>query len=332
MKKINIRSPYFIVIDEAGQTTSKIEIYLWNKGNPTPTIPQYTLSKKAVSTMQTSMHYNVSNYAKEYINPIAPTLVTVPTEEDVNTWCYMQVIGYSDDVAVFDEIFICLNGFNNYSGGYNQSTTNVVVPLVNEDIEVYKTNANTYINVYIESTASYVYTNNNGDYDIDNISPSVWKLPLINGANLLNNGTTIEFTINVQEICEPKYTPMTCYFINRYGGWQPITFFKAKINTFEGKSESYNLLPSSIDYNPLQGQKRVFNNDLKQKVKCNTGFVPENYSELIQDLMVSEVILLDNKPVNIITSSFEEKTSLKDKNINYEIEFEYSYNLINDVV
>ena len=48
--------------------------------------------------------------------------------------------------------------------------------------------------------------------------------------------------------------------------------------------------------------------------------------------MVSEVILLDNKPVNIVTSSFEEKTSLKDKNINYEIEFEYSYNLINDVV
>ena len=109
-------------------------------------------------------------------------------------------------------------------------------------------------------------------------------------------------------------------------------FFKAKINTFEGKSESYNLLPSSIDYNPLQGQKRVFNNDLKQKVKCNTGFVPENYSELIQDLMVSEVILLDNKPVNIITSSFEEKTSLKDKNINYEIEFEYSYGIINDVI
>ena len=110
MKKINIRSPYFIVIDEAGQTTSKIEIYLWNKGNPTPTIPQYTLSKKAVSTMQTSMHYNVSNYAKEYIKPISPSLVTVPTEEDVNTWCYMQVIGYSDDVAVFDETFICLNG------------------------------------------------------------------------------------------------------------------------------------------------------------------------------------------------------------------------------
>lgn len=330
MKKIFIRSPYFIVIDEAGQTTSKIEIYLWNKGNPTPTIPQYTLSKKAVSTMQTSMHYNVSNYAKEYIKPIAPTLVTVPTEEDVNTWCYMQVIGYSDDVAVFDETFVCLNGYTQYLDGYNQSNEQTVIPLVNTDIKLYTHTGFNYINVWLEA----------GDYDWNGndqvlftvTSEGLWKLNYDYDPYTFSVLGAPIFTISTEQLCEPKYTPITCKFINRYGGWQFLTFFKAKINTFEGKSESYNLLHQSIDYNPLQGKKRVFNNDSKQKVKCNTGFVPENYSELIQDLMVSEVILLDNKPVNIITSSFEEKTSLKDKNINYEIEFEYSYNLINDVV
>lgn len=331
MKKINIRSPYFIVIDEAGQTTSKIEIYLWNKGNPTPTIPQYTLSKKAVSTMQTSMHYNVSNYAKEYIKPIAPTLVTVPTEEDVNTWCYMRVVSYSDDVEVNDETFVCLNGYNTYSVGYNYSTTDTIVPLTNINIKALRGITVPYINVFVDSNEY------NWSGDTDNFfsatTDGMWKLPVdFDTYQFGVDGSPTDFYYYSEELCEPKYTPMTCYFINRFGGWQPITFFKAKINTFEGKSESYNLLPSSIDYNPLQGQKRVFNNDLKQKIKCNTGFVPENYSELIQDLMVSEVILLDNKPVNIITSSFEEKTSLKDKNINYEIEFEYSYNLINDVV
>lgn len=327
MKKINIRSPYFIVIDEAGQTTSKIEIYLWNKGNPTPTIPQYTLSKKAVSTMQTSMHYNISNYAKEYIKPVAPSSVTVPTEEDFYTWCYMQVIGYSDDVAVFDETFICLNGFNNYSGGHNQYKDNETIELFNGNIKIYQNQIN-YLNVFVETSPIINYNEN--EYYID--CPTLIKLPLTENVNYYSDNSGYSLEVIAEEICEPKYTPITCYFINRYGGWQPITFFKAKINTFEAKSESYNLLPSSIDYNKLQGQKRVFNNDLKQKVKCNTGFVPENYSELIQDLMVSEVILLDKKPVNIITSSFEEKTSLKDKNINYEIEFEYSYNLINDVV
>ena len=70
----------------------------------------------------------------------------------------------------------------------------------------------------------------------------------------------------------------------------------------------------------------------KQTIKCNTGWVDENYSELIQDLLLSEVVLLDNKPVIVKSQSFDIKTSLKDKNINYEIEFEFNYGLINDVV
>ena len=57
----------------------------------------------------------------------------------------------------------------------------------------------------------------------------------------------------------------------------------------------------------------------------------ENYSELITDLMLSETILLDNKPVKIKTQSSELKNSLKDKLINYEIDFEYNYDLINNV-
>ena len=42
--------------------------------------------------------------------------------------------------------------------------------------------------------------------------------------------------------------------------------------------------------------------------------------------------MLDDKPAIVKSQSFDIKTSLKDKNINYEIEFEYNYGLINDVV
>jgi hypothetical protein len=92
MKKIFIRSPYFIEIDEAAQTTgAKIEIFLWNKGTTEPTTPNYTLSKNIASTSQTLISWNVANYAKEFIKPIAPVTVSVPTEENVNTWCYMKI-------------------------------------------------------------------------------------------------------------------------------------------------------------------------------------------------------------------------------------------------
>jgi hypothetical protein len=32
----------------------------------------------------------------------------------------------------------------------------------------------------------------------------------------------------VEQICEPKYTPVRCTFQNRYGGWDAIWFFKAQ--------------------------------------------------------------------------------------------------------
>jgi hypothetical protein len=91
-------------------------------------------------------------------------------------------------------------------------------------------------------------------------------------------------------------------------------------------------LHSSIDYNVLQGQKQSFNFQGKQKIKCNTGWVDENYSELIQDLLLSEIVLLDDKPAIVKSQSADIKTHLKDKNINYEIDFEYNYGLINDVI
>jgi hypothetical protein len=69
-----------------------------------------------------------------------------------------------------------------------------------------------------------------------------------------------------------------------------------------------------------------------QSVRVNTGWVDENNSELIQDLLLSETILLDLKPVTIKTEGTELKTSLNNKMINYEMEFDFSFDLINNVV
>ncbi len=324
MKKIFIRSPYFIEVNEVDQTSAKIEIFLWNKGTTEPTIPNYTLTKNIASPLQPLIAWNVANYAKEFIKPISPTVVSVPTLEAVKTWCYMKVRRYSNDVELDDETFICLNGYTQYSGGYNQYNDNVVVPLVNNAITFQKTNSVVpYVNVFYDA----------GDYEIIDYGTltvdedAMYKIPLtenINGDDY--------FEYYSVEICEPKYTPITCTFINRFGGWQFLTFFKANSSSIDVTSKDFSMLPASIDYNVLQGQKRVFNGQGKQKIKCNTGWVDENYFELIQDLLLSETVLLNNKPVIVKSQSSDYKTNLKEKNINYEIEFEYNYGLINDVI
>ena len=341
MKKIFIRSPYFIEVDEVGQSSAKIEVYFWNKGTTEPTTPNYTFTKQVPSPTQTKLSWNISNLAQGFIKPTAPVTVSTPIEEAPETWCNMRVVSYSDDVEVLDEYYVCLNGYANYLLGYNQGTDAEVILLANENIKQYiNSGTSHYVDVYIEQLTvpmgeSMSWISDGVQYLFENTEPTVWKLPLRNGANDLNSppyGDPSNFIVNAEQLCEPKYTPIVCKFINRLGGWQFVTFFKANSQGIDVKSKDYNLLPSSINYNPLQGIKQRFNFQGTQKIKCNTGWVDENYSELIQDLMLSEVVLLDNKPAIVKSQSFDIKTHLKDKNINYEIEFEYNYGLINDVI
>lgn len=324
MKKIFVRSPYFIEIDEPGQANAKIEVFLWNAGDTEPTTPIYTFSKDVPNVVQNSISWNVANLAKEFIKPIFPNPVSVPTEENPDTWCFMKVISYSDDVEVADETFACLNGYTLYPGGENQSNSNVVVPLVNQNITFQKTDTIVpYVNVFYEQ----------GEYEIIGVgtlsvgSPTMYKIPLTAD---LNGDDYYEYYS--EEICEPKYTPITCTYVNRFGGWQFLTFFKASSSSIEVTSKDFNLMPSSIDYNVYKGQKQRFNFQGKQKVICNTGWVDENYFELIQDLLLSETVLLGGQPAIVKSQTSDVKTYIKDKNINYTIEFEYNYGLINDVI
>ena len=343
MKKIFIRSPYFIEIDEVDQTSAKIEIFLWNKGTSEPTTPNYTLSKNVPSINQNKLSWNVANYAKEFIKPVSPVTVSAPTEENVNTWCYMRVVSYSDDVEILDEVYVCLNGYTQYLDGYNQYDGSTVIILKGAQTIKIKSNEIPYFNVWVEpdplefTTFAHYYLGNTLIYIESIVSegedPSLFKVPYLEPATSCHiiqedNRGIVYF----EEICEPKYTPITCKFINRFGGWQFLTFFKANSSSIDVTSKDFNMLPSSINYNVLQGQKRVFNSQGKQKIKCNTGWVDENYFDLIQDLLLSETVLLGNKPAIVKSQSSEYKTILKDKNINYEIEFEYNFGLINDVI
>ena len=343
MKKIFIRSPYFIEVDEVGQTSAKIEVFLWNKGTTEPVTPNYTFTKQIPSPTQTKLYWNVSNLAQSFIKPIAPVLVTEPTEENTNTWCYMKVKRYSNNVLLDTETFVCLNGYTNYSSGYNQINEDTVIGLSGNQKIYYNTISGYYLNVWIEpdpvefDTIAEWY---NGSTLIDTSTivvaeedASMYKVPIrTNTTELRIIQEYVRKNVFFEKLCEPKYTPIVCTYINRFGGWEYLTFFKANTQAINVTSKDYNLLQNSIDYNPLQGQKKRFNFQGKRSIKCNTGWVDENYSELIQDLMLSEVVLLDNKPAVVKSQSFDIKTHLKDKNINYEIEFEYNYGLINDVI
>lgn len=347
MKKIFIRSPYYIQVSEMGQAGSKIEVFLYNEdGTGVPTTPTYTLSKEIPSPSQIETSYNVSPLAKEYITANYPKSPITTFEENINTYCWMKVKRYKLSGGVYvlldEESFICLNGYSLYEQGYNYSTTAKVVPMLNTTATQRVYNTNYYFNLFIEpddesGTIVNYYNSANTLIHTDEVveatgTEMVYLIPL--RANTARIGIEYmyepSFSVYFEWVCEPKYTPKTVSYINRYGGWQFLTFFKASKESIDVTSTKYNLMPEDLNYNIKIGQTRTLNHNGKQKIRMNTGFVQESYFELMQDLLLSEVVLIDNKPATVKTNSLDYKKRL-DGLINYEVEFEYAFNLIQNV-
>ena len=202
------------------------------------------------------------------------------------------------------------------------------------DVLLQKSGSNTY---------SVKYTDGNATNSIDitpaNTNPIVKKVflqsPYWNSTFPyrvgLYRGSTLlwERIIDADEEC--KYTPLLCSFISKKGGWENVYFMKAKEESSTMGNTTYNLL-QDYNYNYLKGQKKSFNTNGNDFIKCNTGWVDESMNIILKDLLFSETILLDSKPVLIKNKSITYKNTLKDRLINYEMEFEYAYNLINNVV
>lgn len=374
MKVVNTRSPFIINIVGSNQFAigSQIRIFLWDQYESPPAQPQYTLSKLNTSTTNKITFYNVSNYVKEYINNIKATYVSYNGDvEPKNEYTYFRIQRFEFDGTnynIIDEVdYVGVNGFINYTDGYQNPDNSLLKLLLNPNINNYYYKQNTYststiqsFNLLIDKPTTtttiitvkyepidgtiYSYTHSlavgfAGKFNIRE------PLTLVKQFNEFINGCKITITYTpatgspiilqpfyTYPIEECKYTPVLCDFVNRYGAWQTITFFKAQNNSISVKGTDYKLTQDNINYNPSIGQFKTFNLNGKQTVKLNTGWVDENYSELITDLMLSETVLLDGKPVTVKTQSSDLKTYLKTKNINYEVEFEYAYNIINDAI
>lgn len=350
---IYTRSPYFITVNESAQVGSKIELTLWNGTGSAPTPATYTFSKSIASSTQIENIYNISPFVKEYIDNVAPNYASGETDS-TSMWVNVEVKRYKEtSVGTYSLLdtttYLGTNGYTQYLDGYNYTNASNTFMLLSDNAKEIRydiTKSIPYVNVLISPESGDVITATYKDLRGRNEvvvgyteTKGMLKIPLSTTNVKYNKGNTLtisyndtDYVYNVMPICEPKYEPVICSFINRFGGWQFLTFFKAQTNNINVSGSNFNLLQDSINYNTSKGQSKSFNINGKQSVKLSSGFVPENYSDLIQDLLVSETVLLDGKPVEVKTQETTLKTSLQDRNINYEIEFDYAFNLINNVI
>ena len=266
-------------------------------------------------------------------------------------------------------VYLAQEGFNKFKEGVNY-TTEPIAMITGTHFEYHKGSTLT-IPVNVERVSQVEYIGANGitvgtDTFTDNGNQNQ-KIQYSQFANTsvkdvarvkVTYDTTSFTTIYTTEIEECKYPVNKITFVNRWGAMQDLFFFKKSVDSLQSRSESFNrsifearavqLDPPEEPEQPCQESltfntysttahaKKTFNANATESVLLNSGFVNELMNPFFEELMVSEHIWLTDSsaniyPVNLKESSFTKKTSLNDRLINYTMNFEKAFSLVNNI-
>jgi hypothetical protein len=360
LPRINVRSPFFIsspVFDGANLVStinSKFEVYIYEGviNVSKPSTPTYTYEKKPRFVGDNNIYIDISRQIKDFIiNTYNGSLLTqsVFVEVDVtNTY----------DGGVLNESFayLALNGFNLHSENANF--------LPNKDLLI----NNTSISVLQGENINLPFYRSGSDYTIEfrentNIldTQTITAIPLLNSSNVVQNvlfedaqsinnirifntDTQEETFLDVEVITECIYDPVKITFVNRQGVLQDFYTYKVSKETIKATSESYNrsVLNESIvssipilSYNTSEHNKVDFNKQATKSIELNTGYIPEDNNIIIEEMLESEYIWLNLDtnitPVNLSTKSVPLLTKINDQLIKYTLNFDFSYNEVQNI-
>lgn len=171
------------------------------------------------------------------------------------------------------------------------------------------------------------------------------------GANLAiytkSDGT--QGTIPILCTDECKNPSFKVSFMNKFGAIQDIWFTGKKTDSMSSKREQYKRTKldtsNGVTYSKSAHQNVYLENQGKEKITMNTGFIHQSYNEVIKQLLVSEYVFVQDKsqrspsnaseflaiPLNVSSSDVGIKTRRHDKLIEYTLEFEADSNFIQSV-
>lgn len=188
---------------------------------------------------------------------------------------------------------------------------------------------------YSENTTGSIETFPIGDGETDFPLSSSYDFfhvtPLKNGAAI---GDSIKFEVE----CEQKYPNIRIKWKNRYGQFDYLNFslvsqesFNADIKTYESQLGTWDA--KSLTYNKYDSAVKNYIADSKESIKVNSNWLSEDYNEIFKQLLVSDEIYwiygsteADLRPLTLKTNSINFLTNVKDKLIQYSLDFEYGQN------
>jgi len=375
MSKINVRSPYYISYDEANLQRVDLELYIYKGEQVTDRVAAgyddgfFLLRSFAVGQKVT---FDISEIVRDYLTTNFTDGVYTPTNCWVDYRATRFTPNATQDANY--TLCLAYNGYGYFEDGANpqnlsgllQSNTKIVklddAPAV-IPVDTERTTRVTYeLNgdlVYTTAITSSLESDEQIEYVSSTINGSdefedrvIQDDGIFEGSTCLNSFSG-EFTlfdfdaiyvdttdgvikINVENVTECKYDPHKVTFVNKFGALQDIWFFKSKKEVLSTTKEMFkrNILQTNT-YNTSRHQQKILTKNGSTKLELNTGFYPEEYNEVFQQMQLSEEcwIEINNKtlPVNVSKSAMSYKTHLNDKLINYAIELDFAYDTINNI-
>jgi len=324
-------------------TTVNLQIYIYSgtSGSYADTDLKYTLSKSIIGS-DTKIMFEIAELVRDYM--------TVSFDDDYlcNT-LWVSTVGtiINENGLPYDYNSPVINHYLAFDGyGFFEDEAN---PQLSTDALI---TANT---IYLpEGTAGKLplFAEGVGKYIIDSTTTQVTdsgnsnqKIQYItvpaNSSTIqvyATDDSTLKKTINVINVCEPKFTPYKVTFINRMGCFQDLWFFKKTTESFSVTDETFKkntIANNTATYLVSSSQKERYNTNATKNIKLNTGFINEDSNSTIEELFLSENVWIrygsDTLPVIPKSKSLTLKTSLNDNLANYTVDFDFAFNKINNV-
>ena len=374
---IRTRSPFFIRTPQ--ETSSSLNYFQINitiasgvlgvAGCPT-NLGTFTLQKKPL-TGEDSVSFDISELVNDFIEqkfinntPLTGYNVSADTQ---SVWVTVVTSARESDGTIIGSgtttNYLAQEGYNDFKDGVNYTTEPIA--MISGNYIQYNKGDYIYLPINVERVNSVNFKYNGssistyGVSDNGNANQKVDYSYYLTAQEIdeieITYDTTQTESITVKEIEECKYPVHKIVFLNRWGAFQDLYFFKKSVESLESRSENFNrsiFQARQVYYTERLGEcnenynynvysttahaKKTFNANATESISLNTGFVPESMNPYFEELMVSEYVWLVDEndvvyPVNLKDSSFTYKTGLNDRLINYTMNFEKSFALVNNI-
>lgn len=349
-KTILSRSPYFIDTLASGNfDRSELNLKIWS-GNRTlskPATPTYAVSKSVVQAGQNNIVFDIHKLVNDFVRSEIPVIQgagTFPVSIDSVVWVETNVTAFMGEslAGTTSKTLLAIDGFGYHSEGFNPIAPKILSS-INKHLLYQGIDTPLYFNTYgLEQitvngfTQGFSFSEEQSNQNFAYINPPAYT-PVNGLVTVVFTYESESFThiFEFQDGC--SYDVVNCLFKNRFGFWQSIPFAKASRSGLERTSEVYKGIVSSLGrYNPTHHNNKQFNTAGKRKHNLNTDYLPENYNVLVEELLLSEFVYLvidqQTIPVELQTKSVQFKTKRNERMIQYTMEFEESYNVINQVI